>query len=603
MKKKRRYLKGMYAHEYWEELAWPDNKDTLEVLNLDKEKSRVIFDAFVEVDEDNSGQMSVEEFHDYLGVPQTKFSARIFGVLDTDGSGSLEFSEFVVGVWNYCTYDVRLITKLAFDIFDVDRGGTLEIAECDALLRMVYDVDDIDHIEGPPSGPEILAEIDVNGDGEVTLDEFSDLMESHTYILAPAFDLQRGLRQKILGVKFWEGETRVRQALFSAYDSSKNDSWESIKKILKKSALERKRMAEEEEARKNAALSEEDRKKRDRQDALEGDKAARAKREAEAAAAAVTPEEMAAQEAAEALAAAVTAMDHNSYALDDLWYKQEARRALYEALGRAEELAAEARSARERYLVGLAEHGDAVAATDLFIKTAKGKKKLKYEMQLQFGLDMEREWSASTSSAKQAMAPMFKSLDGKNVNVTTAVAMSAMPAAASRNARNHAYELILDEQRDLLKAKAVRQARKEGRASERAYATTRQDLEGMHFGPYTKWEKLWDPDSGAEYWYDTQAGAQLWERPCVCDKCDELIDAYDLKCFGCMAERSKFNRKFYEGPSALPPLPPEEEEDDEDDEEAGGKGKAARASAGDSGVAEGGEGNEESDSDDEDGYG
>lgn len=65
--------------------------------------------------------MSVEEFHQYLGVPQTKFSERVFGILDLDGSGALDFLEFAVGVWNYCTYDTRLITKLAFDIFDIDR--------------------------------------------------------------------------------------------------------------------------------------------------------------------------------------------------------------------------------------------------------------------------------------------------------------------------------------------------------------------------------------------------------------------------------------------------------------------------------------------------
>ena len=71
-------------------------------------------------------------------------------------------------MWNYCTYDVKLITKLSFDIFDVDRIGKLEACECDALLRMVYDVDDLDEIEGPPSGVELLAEIDVNGDGYKT---------------------------------------------------------------------------------------------------------------------------------------------------------------------------------------------------------------------------------------------------------------------------------------------------------------------------------------------------------------------------------------------------------------------------------------------------
>jgi len=45
-------------------------------------------------------------------------------------------------------YDVKLITKMAFDIFDVDHLGSLEICECDALLRMVYDVDELLDIEG-----------------------------------------------------------------------------------------------------------------------------------------------------------------------------------------------------------------------------------------------------------------------------------------------------------------------------------------------------------------------------------------------------------------------------------------------------------------------
>jgi Ca2+-binding EF-hand superfamily protein len=96
------------------------------------------------------------------------------------GNGTLSFDEFVVGVWNYSTYDIRLVTKLAFDIFDVEHQGELDLYECDAMLRMVYDVEDIAEIEGPPSGPKILEEIDVNGDGVVSIDEFSDLMETNT---------------------------------------------------------------------------------------------------------------------------------------------------------------------------------------------------------------------------------------------------------------------------------------------------------------------------------------------------------------------------------------------------------------------------------------
>lgn len=42
----------------------------------------------------------------------TKFSERVFTILDQDLSGMLNLREFIIGVWNYCTYDVTLVSKV-----------------------------------------------------------------------------------------------------------------------------------------------------------------------------------------------------------------------------------------------------------------------------------------------------------------------------------------------------------------------------------------------------------------------------------------------------------------------------------------------------------
>ena len=84
--KQRRYMQGMMPSEYWEEIAWPENRETLEVLRFTHDQALTIFRAFVDVDRDCSGEMSVEEFHEYLGVPITRFSERVFGIIDLDGS-------------------------------------------------------------------------------------------------------------------------------------------------------------------------------------------------------------------------------------------------------------------------------------------------------------------------------------------------------------------------------------------------------------------------------------------------------------------------------------------------------------------------------------
>lgn len=61
-------------------------------------------------------QVSVNEFHGHLNTYSTKFSERVFAILDQDMSGMLDIREFMVGVWNYCTYDTVLVAKVLAEL-------------------------------------------------------------------------------------------------------------------------------------------------------------------------------------------------------------------------------------------------------------------------------------------------------------------------------------------------------------------------------------------------------------------------------------------------------------------------------------------------------
>ena len=67
------------------------------------------------------------------------------------------------------------------------------------MLRMVY--------ASRKADPLLLKQIDINGDGEVSMEELQQTVEEDNSVLAPAFQLQRMLRQRILGVRYWEQET------------------------------------------------------------------------------------------------------------------------------------------------------------------------------------------------------------------------------------------------------------------------------------------------------------------------------------------------------------------------------------------------------------
>ena len=76
-------------------------------------------------------------------------------------------------------------------------------------------------------------------------------------MLAPAFQLQRMLRQRILGVRYWEQETLRRQTYFAGYDSGTTTSWDAIRDIL--AIKHRERLEEEERQRRLKEMEEEQR--------------------------------------------------------------------------------------------------------------------------------------------------------------------------------------------------------------------------------------------------------------------------------------------------------------------------------------------------------
>ena len=52
---------------------------------------------------DGSGSIEVKEMLVHFDIERTKFTRRVFGIFDDDNSGSIDFHEFVLALWNYCT--------------------------------------------------------------------------------------------------------------------------------------------------------------------------------------------------------------------------------------------------------------------------------------------------------------------------------------------------------------------------------------------------------------------------------------------------------------------------------------------------------------------
>ena len=96
---------------------------------------------------------------------------KVFKKVDPDGSGEIDYTE-----WLVATIDRRILLsdeklKAAFQLFDDDGGGTVNATEVKEVL--CPDMEGKDDIFD-----KIISDIDQDGNGEIDIDEFTLMMKS-----------------------------------------------------------------------------------------------------------------------------------------------------------------------------------------------------------------------------------------------------------------------------------------------------------------------------------------------------------------------------------------------------------------------------------------
>ena len=126
---------------------------------------------FQEIDNNNDGKLTLEEIK--LAASKNKginleLIEEIFKSIDTDGSGSIEYTEFISASLDKSLYLQKEKLREAFNLFDVDHSGKISNAEIAKVLGMDKRSKEIS---------KILEKYDANKDGEIDFEEFFEMMK------------------------------------------------------------------------------------------------------------------------------------------------------------------------------------------------------------------------------------------------------------------------------------------------------------------------------------------------------------------------------------------------------------------------------------------
>jgi Ca2+-binding EF-hand superfamily protein len=162
--------------------------------------------VFRKIDITSTGKITLLELLDFLKQENTPFFNKAFGLLDSDKSGDLDFFEFVVNIYHYCTYDWQGLVGYCFDLNDTSGDGSLDVQEVEGMIKDLFGKELDSRVKS------ILRKMDDDGSGTISKSEFTRYSRQFPVLMFPAFLVQEAMRKKVFGPGFWQKHTyRLRQ--------------------------------------------------------------------------------------------------------------------------------------------------------------------------------------------------------------------------------------------------------------------------------------------------------------------------------------------------------------------------------------------------------
>merc|ERR1712032_253656 len=137
---------------------------------------KALRETFVALDGNGDGMLTWAEMKEGLAKAGLKEIPpdlqQIMMDVDSDGSGVIDYTEFLAATLDRKAYVQEDVCWSAFRVFDKNNDGKISKDEIDAVLNS----GDVEEAMGAQAVAQLLKDVDKNGDGEIDFEEFMAMM-------------------------------------------------------------------------------------------------------------------------------------------------------------------------------------------------------------------------------------------------------------------------------------------------------------------------------------------------------------------------------------------------------------------------------------------
>merc|ERR1712110_918404 len=147
---------------------------------LNEDQIKALRETFMNLDGNGDGKLTVNEMKE--GIQKSGLKEippdlqQIMEEVDSDGSGVIDYTEFLAATLDKKMYTQEEVCWQAFRVFDKNGDGNISKEE----IAMVLQDDTVNDQLGAKAIAALMTEVDTNGDGQIDFEEFMAMMKGAT---------------------------------------------------------------------------------------------------------------------------------------------------------------------------------------------------------------------------------------------------------------------------------------------------------------------------------------------------------------------------------------------------------------------------------------
>lgn len=174
-----------------------------DLLGLSRADLDKLWVCFQSLDADKGGAISLDEFIVLCELDICESYARqVFRIFDSDGSGEINFAEWLQAVWALCSSNPELLAHFSFTLLDLDNNCALSGHEIGFMASLLHDFNPSDNAK--IAVQHFLDKMEKDEVSEVTLEEYMAEIKKSEVLLMPATEMAIQLMKKTLGISTWQ---------------------------------------------------------------------------------------------------------------------------------------------------------------------------------------------------------------------------------------------------------------------------------------------------------------------------------------------------------------------------------------------------------------